>query len=150
MLIKDLRGTESTQDACAKMRVWTESLVNQGSHRPAVSVTPTPPPPQSCGFSSRGPQSKWEKSRPLSCPSLTKVWSSSTPPTRYLTLPIGGNVWVAFYLWFFFWFVLPACWPFLTDVHVGSGVEHHRRARDPEHILCSPGPRGPVYICLHH
>lgn len=22
MLIKDLRGTESTQDACAKMRVW--------------------------------------------------------------------------------------------------------------------------------
>lgn len=31
-----------------------------------------------------------------------------------------------------------------------SGAEHHCGARDPEHLVCSPGPRGLVHVCLHH
>lgn len=30
------------------------------------------------------------------------------------------------------------------------GAEHHCRARDPKHLVCSPGPRGLVHVCLHH
>lgn len=92
MLIKDLRGTESTQDACAKMRVCHKFLLrSRGAdavimHKDWVNGKSPKCPFCLCSVcSSRGRRNRWEKSRPSSSRSPTRAWSSSTQPIRLAT-----------------------------------------------------------------